>query len=314
VTAAHSKDDVEVRVAGLIDVMARFAAGDWEARAPRDKSGDPWDVLAYMINATIEELGEEVLDRQQQEAALRATQAQLLHSEKLAALGELAGGIAHELNQPLTVIRMLLDLTSVSGGPATPEDLRTIGTSVDQMSRIVDGVRIFARRQPVMVEDLDARSPVEAALELMGPALRNAGIELRCALPDDLPMVKADAGRLQQVMVNLLANARDALLKARRDIVGHVAVEARHVDGFVEYTVEDDGEGVPPESRNTVFEPFFTTKPAGLGTGLGLSISFGIVEEHGGTIQCGSSRSGGARFVVRIPCACGGIAGSGGGG
>lgn len=262
-------------------------------------------MLAFMINATVEEVDDLVKALRDERDELRRTQEHLIHAAKLSALGQLAGGVTHELNQPLTAIRILVTTAQArmrAGHPGLSlEELDLLGEAAGQMGGTVDAVRTFARRNALRPEPIHAAEPLRHALRLMQPCFHRDEIVVDVALADDLPAIVADADRLQQVMVNLLANARDAVMTTQRHPQGRVSVAARADDHDVIYTVEDDGPGVPHEMRDLVFDPFFTTKKVGEGTGLGLSISYGIVEEHGGTIVYENAEGGGARFVVRIP-------------
>lgn len=296
-------DPAEPRVERLVNVLTRVAAGDWAARAPRDVSGDPWDVLAYMINATVEEVGDLVNELQKQRDALEATQAQLVQTAKLAALGELAGGVAHELNQPLTAIRTMVELLQMTGVTDNEDGLELIDEAAVRMTGIVDSIRTFARRSALELVALDPLVPVHAALRLMSPSLNRERITIQLIAPDELPNVMADPDRLQQVFVNLLANARDALATEDETTIGRVEIEVSHRGNAVEYVVSDSGPGVPADVAERIFDPFFTTKTVGNGTGLGLSLSFGIVEEHGGKISYERGEPTGARFRVGIPLA-----------
>ncbi len=298
-TDPADRAQLKMRVAQLIDVLTRFAAGDWQARAGRDGSGDPWDVLAYMINATIEEIGALVGELRRQRETLELTQRQLVHSAKLAALGELAGGVAHELNQPLTAIVTLVDLARQDGGHISDDELQLISDAALRMATIVGSVRAFARQSELRMQPVDPVVPVEAALRLMAPSFQSAGITVVCSFAGGLPRIAADESRLQQVFVNLLANARDALMEVEGS--GRRIEVDIHSDGSaVIHRIRDNGRGVAPELCDRVFEPFFTTKPVGAGTGLGLSVSYGIVQDHGGTMTCEQVATG-ASFTVRLP-------------
>lgn len=304
-SGSDSSGDVEATVEGLAEVLIRVASGDYGARAPRDGTGDAMDVLAFMINATVEETGELVAAVRRERDELAQTQEQLVHAGKLAALGQLAGGVAHELNQPLTAIRTLVDLGRTrmrSGGEGLSlDDLALLADAAERMGRIVNSIRAFARQDAMRLRPTPADAPARDALRLMETSLRQEGIAIETDLGDEVPYIQADADRLQQVLVNLLANARDALRDTARRPPGTVRLQIRPSAGEVVYVVEDDGPGVPAEVRERVFDPFFTTKEVGAGTGLGLSVSYGIVQEHGGALECAESPEGGARFVVRIP-------------
>ncbi len=230
---------------------------------------------------------------------LRRTQEQLLHSEKLAAVGQLISGVAHELNNPLTAILGYSQLLTSSGqvGPLAIGYTEKIYKQAQRTHRIVQNLLSFARqhkpeRMPVRVNTI-----LEDTLALRDYDLRMGKIRVHLDLAQDLPEISADAHQLQQVFLNLINNALDAILEngedgdlwVRTDIEEHVV--------FIEFT--DSGPGVKDASR--VFDPFYTTKPVGKGTGLGLSICYGIITEHGGTIQVKNQPTGGATFRVELP-------------
>lgn len=295
----------EVPIEDLAEVLIRVASGDLEARAPRTGSGEPADVLAFMINATVEELSGLIDDLRQQRDDLRQTQEKLVHAGRLAALGQMAGGIAHELNQPLTAIQMLVGpgrASARAGGPGlTADDLDLLAEAAERMGAIIHGVRTFARQGRAGSTSFAADVPPRDALRLLEPTLRQDGIVVEVELPATPPTVRGDPGRLQQVFVNLVSNARDALVAGRYEPPGRIQVACREEDDAVVYVVEDDGPGVSSAARGQIFDPFFTTKEVGDGTGLGLSVSYGIVNEHGGSLLYEEAAGGGARFVVRLP-------------
>lgn len=300
--AEHDDDPLGAGIAELTAVLTRVAAGDLEARAPRSYAGDPLDVLAFAVNATLEELaiGFDELRRERDE--LRRMNEALVHTEKLAALGELAGGIAHELNQPLTVLRALASILRARKAPPTKEEIELIGNAAARMSRIVDGVRTFARQGDLRLQPTDPRAPLEDAMQLVVAAVVPTGVVLETEIEDELPAISADRERLSQVLVNLLTNALDAVVPdPRRSVAARVLVRVSVHEEHVVYRVTDTGPGIAPEVRDRLFQPFFTTKERGKGTGLGLSVSLGIVREHGGSIAYEAAPSGGASFVVRIP-------------
>jgi PAS domain S-box-containing protein len=237
--------------------------------------------------------------------ALRMAQQQVVHTSKLAAMGELGAGIAHELNQPLAGIKMIVSLMQRHPERSVgdyAEELRLVREQVDRMASIVDNMRGFARKSDFAPEAIGAREPVDGALTLMGEQLRLAEVEVVQEGPPVLPSVLADRVRLQQVFLNLLTNALQAV-EAGAVSAPRITLAARGVDDFVEYEVSDNGPGVPADVAARIFDPFFTTKPAGVGTGLGLSLVLTIVREHGGSVRHETPAQGGARFVVRVPAA-----------
>jgi histidine kinase len=240
------------------------------------------------------------------------TEQQLTQASKLATLGEMATGIAHELNQPLTVIKMASGffMKKLSQGEAIPETVlvnmsEKINNNVDRANRIINHMRDFARKSAPNLERVDVNEVLERAHDIFSQQLKLRQIEVVWALQDDLPPIQADAGRLEQVFINLLVNARDAIDDRWEDqaeadgrrIVLKTALRGRRV--IVE--VSDSGSGVPEGIAEKIFEPFFTTKEVGKGTGLGLSISYGIVKDFKGDIRVTAGDGGGACFHLEFP-------------
>lgn len=228
---------------------------------------------------------------------------QLLQQEKLAAIGQLVSGVAHELNNPLAGVMAYTELLITSSlaaeEPETRQALETIRHEAMRASKIVSHLLTFARRQPSERVEVDLNGIVNDTLALRRYAIRTAQIELDVELDPALPRTWADPFQLQQVLLNLLTNAEQAL----SDWAGvrRIAVRTRREGDRLVIAVSDSGPGVPPEQRDRIFNPFFTTKPVGQGTGLGLSISDGIVREHGGRIRVESQGGEGATFVVEVP-------------
>lgn len=242
---------------------------------------------------------------------LKAQQAQTVQAAKLAALGTIASGIAHELNQPLTGILGFVQLLErelrkgrLDRGVAL-ERLAFIEKQVQRMTDIIGHVRTFARVQPV-VGRVDVNNVVNDALTLMREQLRSHGIDLQLRLGAELPRVAGDAGRLEEVVINLLANARDAIEEHVSKGVGaavkrEIRVTTSREGKRLVIEVADTGTGIDPEVLPRIFEPFYTTRTHGRGTGLGLSISHGIIRDHGGTIEVQSRPGEGTTFLVHLP-------------
>lgn len=238
----------------------------------------------------------------------RELEAQLLQSARLVSLGQVSAGIAHELNQPLASILMtagdvlgrVTDRLQLSEHDlkAMMEDILAL---VRRMSQTVNHLRVFSRDTSEEVgERFQVNDAVNDGLRMIEQQLRQHGIELVLDLERDLPDVHGHAHQLEQVIVNLLSNARDALDDS--DVSGkRITVRSRGEEGVVVLEVEDNGVGMGEEDRLRVFDPFFTTKPADRGTGLGLSISYAIVKNHDGEITCESIVGSGTTFRVRIP-------------
>lgn len=232
-----------------------------------------------------------------------STQEQLMHAGKLAAIGQLAAGVAHELNTPLGAIQLCLDGLArqlKDSLPTAQKKLERGQLATNQAREIVDKLLVYSRR-----EDKASHQPVEVAqvvrdsLELVGPQLKRDGLRLELDLAE-LPPVLGVELELRQVLTNLLMNARDAALSPNAS-ARDVKIQTRCQDGSVWIRVFDRGPGVAPEIEKRIFEPFFTTKPVGRGTGLGLSISYRIAVKHGGSLEYQSPPEGGACFSLRLP-------------
>jgi PAS domain S-box-containing protein len=230
---------------------------------------------------------------------LRRTQEQLLNSEKMAAIGQLISGVAHELNNPLTAILGYSQLLSSSGqmGPQGIEYSEKLYKQAQRTHRIVQNLLSFARqhkpeRLPTRINQI-----LEDTLALRDYDLRTSNIRMHLNLAEDLPIMFADPHQLQQVFLNMVNNAVDAILEASEKGDLWVTTRADSTRLYVEFT--DSGPGVQEASR--VFDPFYTTKPVGKGTGLGLSICYGIVTEHGGTIRVRNLPQRGASFTIEFP-------------
>ena len=237
------------------------------------------------------------------EARVRERTRRLLQSEKLAAMGQLLAGVAHELNNPLAVVlgqAMLLHHGSL--GPPWSGRVEKILRAADRCVQIVKSFLGVARDQPPVRQRVDLNTVVREAMELLAHELQNAGVEVRFDLGADLPAFAADPHQLHQVVVNLVANAYQAM-RAPSPPPRLLTLTTRvdHGAGRIRLTVADTGPGMSAELQERIFEPFFTTKPTGQGTGLGLSLSAGVVADHGGTLTVQSEPGWGATFVVELP-------------
>ncbi len=251
-------------------------------------------------------LRREVAERERAEQELRRAQDGLVQAAKLAALGQLSAGVAHEINQPLAALRTLSDNAAVflerGQGRQVAGNLAMIAELTERMAKITGQLRSFARKSDNHPTSVPVAASIAAALALVQERLRRAGVEAGVGVvPADLA-AWCDATRLEQVLVNLLANAADAVAgrEERR-----VAVEARAEGGRVLVTVADSGPGLSAEALERLFEPFFTTKGAGAGLGLGLAISAGIAQGFGGSLRAANAPGGGAVFTLELPAAGG---------
>ncbi|MCC6156552.1 MAG: PAS domain S-box protein [Deltaproteobacteria bacterium] len=264
-------------------------------------------VLVHVYDVTAR-VSAERRQRETQEAA-RRQEDQLVHSTRLAELGEMAASVAHEINQPLTSIRnfaknAIYMLDHDAGGPGdVRENLRLVSEQVDRASKIIRQMRELARRTEMTHEPVDLNAVARDALDFLMPQFRVQETDVTFEPDAAMPPVIGDRIRLEQVFINLLSNARQAL-----DGVEHrrLRVTTRRTDGpdpRAEVEVADSGVGFAPEAAARLFAPFFTTKAPGQGTGLGLSISRQIVEDHGGTIDARGETGRGATFTIRLPLA-----------
>ena len=234
------------------------------------------------------------------EAALRETQAQLLQSEKLAAVGQLGAGIAHEVKNPLAGILgcAQLSLKKAEAGSPLEKNLQLIEKETKRCKTIIDNLLRFARQEEAVREPIEINRVIEDAVAIVRHQLELQRVKVLQELASDLPLIRGNANQLQQVVMNLLINAQDAL-EGRPGTV--TVTSARRGAGRIELRVVDTGPGIPKEIQPRLFEPFFTTKPRGKGTGLGLAVTYGIVKEHQGEIRVDSEPGRGATFVITLP-------------
>jgi C4-dicarboxylate-specific signal transduction histidine kinase len=231
----------------------------------------------------------------------------------MATLGEMATGVAHELNQPLSVIKTassFLRRKAVNGEPIKTDILKTmaeeIDTHVDRASKIISHMREFGRKSEVAKEKVQVNNVLRRAVDFFKQQLKLREIEVVEDFCVDLPLILADPNRLEQVFVNLLINARDAIEKKGeqglwKQEAKRITLKTKAEEAMVTIEVSDTGTGIPEALLDRIFEPFFTTKQVGKGTGLGLSISYGIVQDYDGTIRVESKEGEGATFIIRFP-------------
>ncbi|WP_417660674.1 PAS domain-containing sensor histidine kinase [Pseudomonas sp.] len=240
---------------------------------------------------------------------VRKAQQQLFQGAKMATLGEMATGMAHELNQPLNVMRMAVanTLKRIAAGDVPAEyledKLKRIEAQVLRAARIVDHMRVFGRRSEAEHALFDPMQAIEGAMSLLRDGLLGKGVELHFEPVDFTVKVSGHGDQLEQVLINLMVNARDALfsrLEREPEFAPRIALSATLLPEGVLIEVQDNAGGIEPRLLERIFEPFFTTKPAGKGTGLGLSVSFGIIEQMGGQLRV-FNREEGACFSILLP-------------
>lgn len=245
-----------------------------------------------------------------------AAEQELIQAGKMATLGEMSTGIAHELNQPLSVIKTASDfiLKKVNMKAEIEESildrlLTKINSNVDRATKIIEHLRNFARKSDVNFENIQINEILKRAHEIFHQQLKVRGIETKWELAQDLPAVTADPGRIEQVFINLLVNARDAIEEKSEETGSKIDDEKIEIETFtsddhVVVRISDTGIGIPDDVREKIFEPFYTTKEVGKGTGIGLSISYGIIKECKGKIEVYSNpATGGTTFTLRFPFA-----------
>ncbi len=235
---------------------------------------------------------------------LKSTQRQLIQASKLASMGTLTAGIAHEINNPLAGIKLFAQNTKRAyiSGKLKPEKmvetLEKISNLVDKAAKIIEHLRTFSRQATGHMELMRVNQAVEDSLSMLSEQLKLQNIEIIVQLDENLPQVRGDTNQIEQVVLNLITNARDSLDTAEKK---RISLRTYQDNGSVVIEVVDSGSGIQPDIIENVFDPFFTTKPVDKGTGLGLSISHGIVELHGGEIEVESTPNKGSTFRVKLP-------------
>ena len=232
-----------------------------------------------------------------------------LSQSKLATLGEVATGVAHEINQPLTYISTTVqslledfeldDVDSESAQSRLTESYR----QVDRITAIVDHLRTFGRANDAEMAPLQIEAVLEGSLTLLGERIKGLGIDLRRAAAPGVPEVMGNSSQLEQVFINLFQNSIDALADTKSSAFIAVSIRTPPDGSEAEVVFSDNGAGIAPRDADRVFEPFFTTKEPGKGTGLGLSIAYSIIMDHGGSIACDSEPDGGTTITFSIPAA-----------
>jgi len=229
-------------------------------------------------------------------------QAKLAHAERMATIGRLVAGVAHEVNNPLAAILGFTDL--LIENPEMPasarESLDIILQETQRTKNIVQDLLSFARQRPAQREAVRLGTILRQTIKLRSYDFTSHGVEVVEEFEEDLPATIGDSQQLQQVFLNIVNNAYDAIQEAGRR--GKITLRSKRTRDSIEVAISDNGTGIADTAR--IFDPFFTTKPTGKGTGLGLSICYGIVRAHGGEIQCWNNEGeDGSTFLVRLPVA-----------
>ena len=280
--------------------------------AGRHKDGTEFPVeisLSYVQSSdgmTAMALITDITERKRVEAELKQQREALYQTEKLAALGTLSAGVAHEMNNPLGIITsrievMLLDAEEQQLPAQVLDDLQVLHRATQRVARIATNLRSFARQAPREHTRIDLNAVVKETLLMMQKPLEVDGIRLNMELDPALGAILGDASTLQQVLLNLVTNAREAMSGHGGEIRIETGVAER--PGWVRVLIRDTGPGISPEDLSKVFDPFYTTKRTG--TGLGLSVSYGIIQDHRGTVDVQSAPGQGTTFALAFPVAPG---------
>lgn len=299
----------------LVEGMERLSKGDLDYRIDLSTK-DEISILANSFNRMASDLRQykekmenwtKALEEEvkKKTSEIMKAQEQLVNAEKLASLGRMAAGVAHELNNPLTGIVTFAHLLKKRIPPENKQDIEDIDVIIEQANRcskIINGLLGFSRKTSTEKIKLSINSLIENTLALLRNQAKFHNIRYEMNLDNSIPEIIIDPNQIQQVFINLLINAADAMNEN-----GLIIISTRFIEGkignkkYIEIEFTDTGPGIPKEQLARIFEPFYTTKPVGKGTGLGLAVSYGIIKKHGGSIAVKSDYGKGASFFVRLP-------------
>jgi two-component system NtrC family sensor kinase len=287
-----------------VDIQSVVRAGDtWHGTMTRTHKDGTTFLVSASVAALLNERGiaTHVVSVEQDISEERRLREQLIHSERLSAVGQLVAGVAHEINNPLQSVIGFTELRlEAEQDPKVRHDLEQIRTNARRVAGIVHNLLLFARRDTLERSIADLNEIVRSTLALRSFDLQAGRIGVRQDCGDDLPMIVVNRGQIQQIVVNLVLNAEHSIRGLQRP--GTIGVRTGHMGDSVYVDVSDDGAGVAGAVAGRIFEPFFTTKPLGQGTGLGLSVSLGIAHAHGGSLALVPSERG-ACFRLTLPSA-----------
>lgn len=283
----------------LRDSAEAVGQGDFSRRVQvryEDECGE----LARVFNQMTENLKHSREQLEKTVETLKTTQAQLIQSEKLSGIGEFIAGVAHELNNPLTSVLGFSELMQQAVvDPKDKKYLEMLNKSALRCQKIVQALLSFARRHAPERKPTSINELVESSIDILQYQLRTGSVEVITRLDRQIPKLMVDPHQMQQVFVNIINNARQAIESCRRR--GWIRVRTEADSANVRIIFQDNGPGIPEENLSRIFDPFFTTKDVGEGTGLGLSLCYGTVREHGGTITPASRTGEGATFIIELP-------------
>lgn len=275
--------------------------GDFGRRVPV-RSRDECGQLALMFNGMTENLQQSRAQLEKTVETLKLTQEQLVQSEKLSAIGKFVAGVAHELNNPLMAVVGFSEMLKDAAADAKNRQYSdNVLKAALRCKRIVQSLLSFARREESERKLVSLNKLIEMALEIVGYALRTGNVEVVTKLESKLPLVLVDTSQIQQVLLNIINNAQEAI--ASGGLPGRIQITTETRAPNVRISIQDNGPGIPREHLRRLFDPFFTTKEIGKGTGLGLSLCYGYIKEHAGTITPLSQVGKGATFLIELPIA-----------
>jgi two-component system, NtrC family, sensor kinase len=269
----------------------KVTKGEYGTEVDLKKSNDEIGLLADSFNDMSRKMAFDIEE-------LQRLNEQFIRTEKLAAMGTLAAGVAHEVNNPLASISSLIQMMQSQNDltDETRDRLKLISTQIQRITQVTRDMTNFARSRPAAKRALDINSVVDASLRFASFDKAFQTLQIETELASGLAQVYADGDQLQQVFLNLFLNARDAMPDG-----GRLQIETSQQNGEVVVEIADSGTGIEEKASTKIFDPFYTTKPAGKGTGLGLAVCYGIITAHGGRIEVSPNVSSGTRFLIRLP-------------
>jgi signal transduction histidine kinase len=292
----------------LVEVAQRIGGGDLGQRAPIDYENEI-GTLAKAFNQMVERLAEKQKDLQRAIKQLKDTQEELVSSEKLASVGRMAAGVAHEIGNPLTsvlghteILHKRLKRKKLKDGEILLDLVERTRKETERINRIIKDLLQFSKPPSSHREDVDVNRVVQDSLKVVSVQERFQAIAIDLSLAENLPLAKGNSDQLQQVLFNILINAADAMPQG-----GSISVRTEKDKLWVIIAIKDTGVGIAPEDLSKIYDPFYTTKSPDKGTGLGLSISLKIIDELGGRIKVQSEKGKGAEFIVYLKKATRGL-------
>lgn len=269
----------------------RVTEGEYGTEIDLRKSNDEIGLLAESFNEMSRKMASDI-------EQLQKLNEQLIRTEKLAAMGTLAAGVAHEVNNPLASISSLIQMMQAkeNADEKTKENLKLIQMQIQRITQVTKDMMDFARVREAAKSEVNVNDIIEKGLRLASFDKSFQKLEIEKHFDADLPKIYADGDQLQQVFLNLLLNARDAMTDG-----GKISIKTFQTRNELHIEIADTGIGIGKENAKKIFDPFFTTKPAGKGTGLGLAVCYGIITAHGGKIEVSANESGGTTFKISLP-------------